>query len=152
VFSKYRVLDYGFSPSTPAPFVQSAAQEDTEDTVCNFIDALMTNSYDEYGEIVLQNSLSKWLSYLPAVSAMTTFQKWALSSSVLLVTFLIGYSCYLHRAINRHKLRWVPRKTRLGGDYEGNNNPMQRMSSGILAGRSRSGGGGKFELAGGLLA
>jgi hypothetical protein len=137
-----------YSPSTPAPFIQSVAQEDTEDTVCTFIEALMTNSYDEYGEIVLQNGLAKWLSYLPAVSAMTTFQKSAMSFSVLLVTFLMGYACYLHRAINRHKLRWVPRKTRLGGDYE--TNPMQRLSSGILAGRSRSGA--KFEHSGGILA
>ena len=108
----------------------------------------MTNSYDEYGEIVLENGLAKWLAYLPSVSAMTTFQKSAVSFSVLLAAFLMGYSCYLHRAISRHKLRWVPRKNRLGGDFEGN--PMQRMSSGILAGRSRSGA--KFEHSGGLLA
>lgn len=138
-----------YSPSTPAPFIQSATQEENEKTVCNFIDALMTNSYDEYGEIILENGLAKWMAYLPSVSAMTTFQKSAVSFSVLLVAFLMGYSCYLHRAINRHKLRWVPRKNRLGGDYEGGN-PMQRMSSGILAGRSRSGH--KFEHSKGLLA
>lgn len=100
----------------------------------------MTNSYDEYGEVVLETG---WKAYVPTPSSMTKFQKWAMAASVLSIVFLGVYSCYLHREIGKRKFTWAPRRY----DAYGDPSKMGRMQSGILAGRSRSGN--NFELRGG---
>jgi hypothetical protein len=118
--------------------------------VCSYIENLVTKNYDEYGEIVLEGD--GWQAYIPSVRELTTFQKCAMSISVLLVTGLSAYSCYLHRVISSHRFAWTPR-TKSGyssGDPNTEASRMSRMHSGIIQGRSRSGN--NFELKGGLMA
>jgi hypothetical protein len=118
--------------------VQSYAQEDNEKKVCNYITNLITNQYDEYGEIYLE--ANGWQAYIPDVRTMTQFQKYALSASVFLVAGLFVYSCYLYRFISQAKYSWHPRGNR-GFSTEPGEGPskMDRMHSGIIQGRSRSG-------------
>merc|ERR1712238_294742 len=57
----------------------SKDQETQEDTVCDFISDLLTNSYDEYGEIVLQQD--GWMTYVPDIlNTIPKWQKYALSA------------------------------------------------------------------------
>ena len=121
---------------------QSYSQEENEHDVCTFISNLITNSYDEYGHIYLEQD--GWQAINSVISA-TKFQKYALSFSVLLVTALLGYSCYLHRKISTLKFAWYPRGRRGYSNtttttVPGQPSVMQRMHSGIIQGRSRSGG------------
>jgi hypothetical protein len=105
--------------------------------VCTFIQNLITNSYDEYGHIYLQND---WKSYLPDVRSMTQFQKWAMSFSVLSAAFLSVYVVYLHRTISGAKYAWHPNRKKRRNTYGFPGQPveMHRMHSGIIQGRSRS--------------
>lgn len=123
-----------------------------ENRVCNFIENLLTNSYDEYGEIYLRGD-SSWMSYVPDINRMPQWQKYTLSASVLLSVGLFAYACYLHRQLTQRKFIWYPRRRK---GYS-SRNPGEattisgRMHSGIIQGRSRSSG--DFELKdGGLLA
>eukprot|EP00525_Craspedostauros_australis_P013966 CAMPEP_0198112120 /NCGR_PEP_ID=MMETSP1442-20131203/4023_1 /TAXON_ID= /ORGANISM="Craspedostauros australis, Strain CCMP3328" /LENGTH=236 /DNA_ID=CAMNT_0043768793 /DNA_START=59 /DNA_END=769 /DNA_ORIENTATION=+ len=122
---------------------QSYAQEDQEDAICDFIESLMTKSYNEKGEIVIDPE--SWLSYFPTpstVSEMTQVQKLALAGSILLVAFLVLYSCYLHRSISQRKIIWNPRMAGASNAGKGMGHlastRMSRMQSGILQNRSLS--------------
>ena len=119
---------------------QSYNQEDTSDEVCTFIHNLITNSYDEYGYIYLDND--SWTSYVPNVREMTKAQKYVLSFSLLAAVFLLIYACYLHRKISKAKYSWYPKGRRAYGQPGVPGQPvvMERMHSGIIQGRSRSGG------------
>ena len=149
----HTVLSYLTTLSNHSHFhVQSSRQEDNEKKVCNFIDALMTNSYDEYGEVILDNSVFHWKTYASTVRQMTGFQKFMMSISTMLVVFLSGYSCYLHRKLSRRKFRWTPRSF---GDAFGNTTPIlasERMQSGIMAERSQSDSSKSFTAARGTMA
>lgn len=129
--------------------IYSNVQEQNENDVCNFIDNLITNSYDEYGQIYLK--ADGWQAYIPSVSEMTGFQKFALVASVLLVFSLLGYSMYLHRYLSKRRFSWAPRSKR---GYSSNPDVdtvrMGRMHSGIIQGRSRSGN--EFDMDGGIMA
>ena len=105
----------------------------------------MTNSYNEYGEIILRQD--GWMNYVPDISKMPQWQKYALSVSILSMVGMFAYACYLYREITRRKYIWYPggRKgysTRYPGveptSIDG------RMHSGIIQGRSHSSG--KFEM------
>jgi hypothetical protein len=110
----------------------------------------MTNSYDEYGEVVLDSSAFHWKTYANTVRQMTGFQKFMMTISTLLVVFLSVYAGYLHRKLKKRKFRWVPRQ------YDEFGNPpiltSERMQSGIMAGRSQSDGSKSFTAAKGTMA
>jgi hypothetical protein len=110
---------------------------ENENRVCTFIHNLITNSYDEYGHIYLQND---WKSYIPDIRVMTPFQKWSMSFSILLAAGLFLYAAYLHRTISGAKYAWHPYKKKRQGRYgfPGQATEMHRMHSGIIQGRSRS--------------
>ena len=129
--------------------MQSYNQEDNEDTVCTFISNLITNAYDEYGEIYLEAEGIQ--AYIPNISEMTDFQKYALASSIAACVILFFYAVYLYRTISQHRFSWAPRSRRgYSNDPRTAASSMGRMHSGIIQGRSRSGN--DFELHGGLMA
>lgn len=115
--------------------------------VCTFIHNVMTKNYDEYGEIHLEGE--GWMAYVPDVREMTRFQKYSLSASILLSVGLLAYSCYLHRRISSAKYSWHPKGRRSRDVHPGAAVPMERMHSGIIQGRSRSGVG--MEMKGGAV-
>jgi hypothetical protein len=122
-----------------------------ENRVCKFIENLLTNSYDEYGEIYLRNDES-WMSYVPDIRGMPQWQKYTLSASILFAVGLFAYACYLHRQLTQRKFVWYPRGRRgYSSSHPGEPTAISgRMHSGIIQGRSRSSG--DFELKdGGLL-
>jgi len=133
--------------------IASANQESQEDTVCNFIQNLLTNSYNEYGEIVL-NEVG-WKSYIPdvrEVSRMAQWQKYVLSVSILASVSMYVYAAFLYRQIKERKYTWYPRGRKgYSTGYPGDPTSMDgRLNSGILQGRSHSSG--HFEMKnGGLL-
>jgi len=124
----------------------STNQEAQEDTVCDFISDLLTNSYDEYGEIVLQQD--GWMTYVPDIlNTIPKWQKYALSASILSVICMFVYACYLYRKITRRKIIWYPRGRKgYSTSYPGME-PTSingRLHSGIIQGRSHSSG--NFEM------
>eukprot|EP00934_Nitzschia_sp_Nitz4_P009024 Nitzschia sp. Nitz4//scaffold9_size221794//43573//45376//NITZ4_001327-RA/size221794-augustus-gene-0.159-mRNA-1//-1//CDS//3329560944//9014//frame0 len=112
-------------------------QEETSDEVCSFIDSLVSKTYDEYGEIMTKATFSDFID----INSYEKSLKYGMAASIILVASLLLYSCYLHRVISTSKYSWYP-KGRRGystnvspGDAE----PMARLHSGIIQGRSRSG-------------
>eukprot|EP00536_Pseudo-nitzschia_multiseries_P017154 jgi/Psemu1/328446/estExt_fgenesh1_pg.C_14020002 len=132
----------------------SSNQESQESTVCNFIQNLLTNSYDEYGEIVLEEE--GWKTYIPTISNMSKMAKWqklALSISILSTLAMFMVACYLYREIKKRRYAWFPRGRKgYSTGYPGvKPTPMDgRVHSGIIQGRSHSSG--NFEMKdGGML-
>eukprot|EP00586_Coscinodiscus_wailesii_P007032 CAMPEP_0172491132 /NCGR_PEP_ID=MMETSP1066-20121228/21832_1 /TAXON_ID=671091 /ORGANISM="Coscinodiscus wailesii, Strain CCMP2513" /LENGTH=538 /DNA_ID=CAMNT_0013260009 /DNA_START=220 /DNA_END=1836 /DNA_ORIENTATION=+ len=117
------------------PVYMSEEQENNANMVCYFIDNVLSGSYDEYGQIVLSNDdiVSSAVNFSP--DDISTTQLTFIGVSLLACIFLIGYSCYLHRAITR-KAPWRPRR----GGPEALAGQISRQNSGIVMGRSRSGG------------
>jgi hypothetical protein len=118
---------------------KSDNQEKQESTVCGFIHNLITNSYDEYGEIILRNS-DGWMSYVPNIDRMPQWQKYMVAFSVFSVVGLFAYACYLHRQLTQRKFVWYPRGRKGYSNYPGMEPaPISaRLNSGIIQGRSRS--------------
>uniref|UniRef100_A0A7S4EJG2 Uncharacterized protein n=1 Tax=Pseudo-nitzschia australis TaxID=44445 RepID=A0A7S4EJG2_9STRA len=129
-------------------YYASTNQESQENTVCNFIENLLTNSYDEYGEIVLQEV--GWKTYIPnmnTISKMPQWQKYALSVSILSSVGMFIYACHLYREIKRQRYTWYPRGRKgYSTGYPGVEPTSMdgRMHSGIIQGRSHSSG--NFEM------
>lgn len=118
-----------------------ANQESQEGTVCNFIENLIKKSYDEYGEIVLQEIW--WKTYIPdmeSMNAVTPKQKWALSVSLLSCIAMFSYASYLYRKIKVKRGAWFPRGKKGYSTYPGApSTPIDsRLHSGIIQGRSHS--------------
>lgn len=122
---------------------KSSNQEAQEETVCNFIENLLTKSYNEYGEIRLQEI--SWKTFIPTPSTirkMQTWQKYALSISILGCVGLYFYATYLYRAIQKRRTTWYPRGRKgFSTGYPGEPISMDgRLHSGIIQGRSHSSG------------
>lgn len=114
--------------------------------MCNFISSLLTNSYDEYGEIVLQQD--GWMTYVPDIlNTIPKWQKYALAASILSMICMFIYAGYLYRKITRRKIIWYPRGRKgYSTSYPGME-PTSidgRLHSGIIQGRSHSSG--NFEM------
>lgn len=122
---------------------QSTNQESQEETVCNFIENLLMKSYNEYGEIRLQEV--GWKTYIPTPSTIRKMQKWqryTLTISILGCVGLYLYATYLYRAIQKRRTTWYPRGRKgFSSGYPGEPISMDgRLHSGIIQGRSHSSG------------
>ena len=88
--------------------VQSEIQADDELNVCNFVDSLMENNYDETGEIWLKSAsfdIANWQSlqeYQKEVSRMTPVQMFFLIASLFLMLGLFIYAVYLYSKIRTY--------------------------------------------------
>jgi hypothetical protein len=126
---------------------QSDEQADNEEAVCGFIESLIENNYDEYGEIyIFDVDLTQWQNvqqYKNMARAVSSFQLSVILLSVGVSLALFLYSCYLN-----HKLRvrihdtWTPYTHDQDNmvdylDY-GESGRSSRLNSGILMMRSRS--------------
>lgn len=86
----------------------SEIQADDELNVCNFVDSLMENNYDETGEIWLKSAsfdIANWQSlqeYQKEVSRMTPVQMFFLIASLFLMLGLFIYAVYLYSKIRTY--------------------------------------------------
>lgn len=108
--------------------------------MCNYIESLVENNYDVYGEIVVTPpfDFSNWKDYHEyeklVPTEVTTVQMVGLISSATLVLFLMVYSCYLYSKLKRP--RWDPNSATDSGAADAGK--ISRMNSGIMMGRSTS--------------
>lgn len=109
--------------------------------MCDFIESLVLNTYDEYGEIYLSSEMfdfNNWKDiheYEKVVPEVTSLQGLALAVLGFVVIFLMIYSCYLYSKLRQRA--WNPRDSAYGPAAEAGK--MSRMNSGIMMGRSSSG-------------
>eukprot|EP00980_Cylindrotheca_fusiformis_P028549 scaffold22610_cov115-Cylindrotheca_fusiformis.AAC.2 len=81
--------------------INSEVQEGNEEAVCTFIHNMMTNTYDEYGEIYL--GVGGVGAYIRYASKFNSGQKWFLSFSILLVIGMAAYAAFLHKAVMKNR-------------------------------------------------
>jgi hypothetical protein len=126
---------------------QSDEQADNEEAVCGFIESLIENNYDEYGEIYIFNvDLTQWQNvqqYKNMARAVSSFQLSVILLSVGVSLALFLYSCYLnHKLRVRIPTHWTPYTHGQENcvDYLDYNESghSSRLNSGILMMRSRS--------------
>ena len=112
--------------------------------VCNFIGNLLSGSYDESGEIVIDanswvfNS-SNWRSqgeYRKQYNSLrvTGGQIAGIVITALACVVMWVWACCLHGSLSKRNISWRPRRGKHAYDDD-----LTRQSSGILMGRSRSG-------------
>jgi hypothetical protein len=119
---------------------QSENQFLNEDTVCAYIDSLKYNTYDEYGEVIMNPSRnmwkpSAWNNEIRIESmAMNAGMKAALILSFLAAAAMGVAACMLHGMLARKNIPFfgTPKKTE-------DVTSLARQNSGIVVGRSRSG-------------
>jgi hypothetical protein len=138
-----RVLTLSFAIIKMLP-PQSAQQLANEEQVCNFIDNIVSGTYDESGDIIIDSSkynISDWRNkdqYINVLHAaqkeVTGGQVAGLVLSILGCSFLCMYACVLHSSLTKKGLQWKPRR----GKYT-DPTAISRQNSGIVLGRSRSG-------------
>lgn len=103
-------------------------EENVENMVCYFIENIVEDKYDEYGEIYINNFDYKGVVNMvreQASDAQIVF----LSFNIFTVICLFLYSCILHRKLTSS----TGDRSRYFGD-------ISRQDSGIVLGRSKSGG------------
>ena len=108
----YKLMNYSCCVT---PIRKSENQEQTEGSVCNFIQSLEENHYDEYGEINLANlyfDTSKWADYHQYTKFVSPTQIVCLVVSILLFLGLLIYSCCLHNALTQPARARKPRGQR----------------------------------------
>lgn len=108
-------------------------QENNEEAVCTFIHNIMTNSYDEFGEIFLGGGGLG--SYIHAVSTLNESQRHILAFSIFLVLSLAAYTACLHRTVTRNKFVFLARRG-YSNDPKSDPSRLGRDHSGIISGRS----------------
>lgn len=153
--------------SDPESSYQSEQQADNEEAVCNMIESLVENNYDEFGEVIVQEDFDyhNWAhgdEYVKLVRKASAFQIVVLTGSILLCVGLFGYSCYLHKKL-RYRRPWIPPK-QVGGRQWGaglmkfdNSDALSeagrvsRLNSGIIALRSMTSVDGEASQTGGQI-
>ena len=135
---------------------ESSNQAEQEDTVCNYIETLLAGTYNEEGEIVIDNSwyfnTTNWRSASEYMHEFQNAKNFAAENLkpyqiVLLVLLPIAclllwiWACCLHSALRRRNIPWKPRRTR-----DMTMDDISRQNSGIVLGRSHSGGPGTTPL------
>lgn len=130
---------------------QSENQEQTDGDVCNFIQSLEDNHYDENGEINLSNlyfDKTKWANVHEYTKLVSPAQIFGIVASVSLCLGLLIYSCCLHNALSQAKKAEVdtkPKKHDFSNSLLYRNGPipvqgkarLSRNPSGIMQHRSR---------------
>jgi hypothetical protein len=135
---------------------QSSSQYADEDKVCEFIESLVENNYDEYGEIYISSTefeLRHWShpsEYAKIVTHASPAQIFFLFVSICSFLSLSLYSCYLTKKLH-YRMPWRPPRSVLspyassasvaGGSLAAVSavGRVSRVNSGIVAMRSRSG-------------
>lgn len=121
--------------------------------MCNFIESLVEQNYDERGEVVLRSryfNADNWQNpgeYVKVVRAATPFQRFALSISMVVFFALMSYAAYLTKKLVYRK-PWRPPAS-VHSPYHGGRDVraaaavseagrLSRGASGIVALRSLS--------------
>ena len=87
--------------------------EQDKAAVCDFIDTLKSNTYDENGQVILVNSPTEMLAHL------STLTKLALAVLALAVTAMCVYACFLlHNHKNKNSNSSLGQKKRRRGDMD----------------------------------
>jgi hypothetical protein len=123
---------------------QSAQQLANEEQVCNYIGDILSGTYDESGEIIIdvfKYNISDWKNTGQYINALHAAQKEVSGGQIAgLVLSILGcfslcmYACVLHSNLTKKGLQWKPRR----GKYT-DPTDISRQNSGIVMGRSRSG-------------
>ena len=115
---------------------QSEAQAANEEAVCSFIDSLVSNTYNENGEVSLSGT--SWTNpaaeFIAESKAMNPGLKAALVITAFAALAMAIAACVLHSTLARKNIPWKPRRSKGMDPTE-----MARQNSGITMGRSRSG-------------
>lgn len=115
---------------------QSENQAQNEDAVCSFIESLVSNTYNEKGEVTLSGG--QWSTsaaeFLAESRAMNAGLKAALCITALATLAMAVAACFIHNTLARKNIPWKPRRSKGTDPTE-----MARQNSGITMGRSRSG-------------
>lgn len=147
----YELCEYLYDSSGQCTRYMSSAEEyyvegeedekGNEEKVCNFVESIMENNYDEYGEIYLSGGSSsfnfanwnKLSEYKKVTTNVTGDQIFLLIASGALVIGLFVYSAYLHAKVTRI---WRPKKQY--PKYPAEDYTPTRSASGITMLRSQS--------------
>jgi len=134
---------------------QYQKDSDQINKVCPFIESIVENNYNEYGQVVLKEDFhaSKWYSaqeYVNLAQKASRAQLIALAISMSTALGLLLYAFYLKKKLV-YRIPWRPPKsvtapmsggTSVFGDYEYDMRyeagRVSRMNSGITAMRSKS--------------
>jgi hypothetical protein len=95
---------------------QSSAQEENEDAVCNFIEVIRSNTYNEKGQITFGFS-NIWSNqgFRSGARAMGPLHKAGLWVFGVGVGVLIVSAVYLQQQLSEHSISWRPRRFARGG-------------------------------------
>lgn len=129
-------------------------QESNEETVCNFIDNLQSQKFDESGDVITDGSVRKngyvidfagtnWrdvdqVKAQAERSGVTAGQAVALAITMAACLVMGVWACCLHSTLARKNIPWRPKR---GKNIDPTD--ISRQNSGIVMGRSRSGMSGK---------
>jgi hypothetical protein len=115
---------------------QSENQAQNENAVCNYLESLASNTYNENGEINVSGATwASWNKEFNAESkAMNAGMKAALVIMALAAMAMAVTAGVLHNVLARKNIPWKPRRSK-GADPT----DLARQNSGITMGRSRSG-------------
>ena len=130
--------------------LQYISQAETEETVCSFIATLVENSYNEFGDVIVQQGFdfSRWASpseYMNLASSASFQQTIGLVLTIMSTIGLATYAYYLNRKV-RHRRPWQPPKSITSAINHqtaiAEAGRLSRMNSGIVSMQSfdRSGG------------
>jgi len=122
---------------------RSRTQAMNVDNVCAFIKSLNSGTYDENGQIYLDDSPfrpwrnpNKWQQeFANDRRNMSGGMKAALSLTAIAAAAMAAFACILHGSLARKNIPWRPRLHRKAEDPV----TLVRQNSGIVMGRSRSG-------------
>jgi hypothetical protein len=139
-----RIYCFTSPTNTLVQLQQSQQQSDNSEMVCNYIGNLLSGSYDETGEIVIDanswvfNS-SNWRAqgeYLKQYNSLKVKggQIAGLVITALACVVMWIWACCLHGSLSKKNISWRPRRGKHAYDEE-----LTRATSGIMMGRSRSG-------------
>ena len=120
---------------------QSYSQQQNQDLVCSFVESLNSGTYDQTGQVYIDNSVwgapARWQQGVAEASRnMPGGLKAALFLTSLAAILMGVWACMLHGALARKHIPWQPKRhVAAAGDPV----DMARQNSGIVMGRSRSG-------------